>query len=105
MQMASGVTLVLMAGSTVTLTDAVSVQPLELVTVTVYVALDEGATVMVVLVWPLLHRYVVPPEAVRVWELPMQMVEEDEITGVGSEFTVTVMLVSSVQKPLITVIE
>ena len=51
MQMASGVTVVLIAGSTVTRTDAVWVHPDELVTVTVYMPDADGVTLETEGVW------------------------------------------------------
>ena len=51
---------------TVTVADAVAVQPPERVTVTVYVVLTEGLTVMLCVVAVLLHAYAVPAPAVNV---------------------------------------
>ena len=51
---------------TVTVTDAVAVQPAALLTVTVYVVVLAGLTVLFAVVVPLLHAYPVPPLAVRV---------------------------------------
>ena len=67
--------------------------------------LDEGVTVMRVVVCPLLHRYVVPPEAVRAWELPMQMVVFGLAEAVGLGFMVTVVNAVSEQLPLVTMTE
>jgi hypothetical protein len=52
--------------------DAVDVHPPLPVTVTVYVVLDTGETVMAAVVAPVLHEYVPPPLAVRLAEPPVQ---------------------------------
>ena len=64
------------AGAVLTtiLTEAVAMQPLALVTVTVYVVLPAGVTVMVAVIAPVLHKYVPPPDAVRVAEDPEQII-------------------------------
>lgn len=56
----------------VTVTVAVSVQPLAVPTITVYVALPVGVTVMEEVLAVVLHEYTVPPEAARVDEYPGQ---------------------------------
>jgi hypothetical protein len=53
-------------GLTVTVADSVSEQPIALVTVTVYVVLLAGVTVIDAVVAPVLHAKTVPPAAVSV---------------------------------------
>jgi Ni,Fe-hydrogenase III component G len=82
---------------TVTMMLSESVQPLALVTVTVYVPLADAVMADVVAAFD--HRYPVPPEAVSVTDPPWQKVvgASGVITAVGREFTVTMMLSVSVQ--------
>ena len=56
-QMVAGdaVAFTVMDDPTETVTDAVPEQPLELVPVTEYVVVDVGLTVMLAVVWPVLH--------------------------------------------------
>jgi hypothetical protein len=58
---------------------------------------------MVLLVAPVLHWYVVPPEAVSVVELPSQIdvFPVIKVTGIG--LTVIVTLFFSVHKPIVSV--
>src|SRR5687768_5132925 len=60
--------------STNTLTHAVSEHPLVSVTVTQYSVVAAGETFIEVVVSPVLHRYVPPPVAFNVVELPGLMV-------------------------------
>ena len=50
-----------------------------------------GLTVMLTVLTPVLHRYVDPPDAVSVVELPAQSVVLPAIVIVGKGFTVTVI--------------
>jgi L-aminopeptidase/D-esterase-like protein len=84
----------LRGADTVTVLEAVLLQPSPSVTVTVYVVIAVGLTfTAAVAAVPalLLHRYVWPPLAVRVSGLPAQMLFAPVIlaTGVGAIFTVT----------------
>lgn len=83
---------------TVTLDDRL--QPLALVTVTVYVVLVVGETVMAAVVAPLLHRYVPPPLAVKVVVVPLHTLVLPEIDAVGNGFTVTVVAADVAPQPL-----
>jgi len=74
---------------TVKVLESVSVQPLAFVTVTEYVVVEEGETVMLAVVAPLLHEYVPPPLAVNVALCPTQMGAGLLIEAAGAEFTVT----------------
>jgi hypothetical protein len=72
------------AGLTVTDAVSVSVQPLLLVTVTVYVVVDTGETVIAELLpKPPDQRYVPMPEAVRVVLLPTHIPVTPLITATG----------------------
>src|ERR1041385_2353978 len=79
------------AGFTVTVDEHVLVHPLALVTVTVYVVVVVGLTVIEAVVAALLQRNDVPPDAVNVEEPPTQI---EGLFGVmlqvGAGFTVTV---------------
>ena len=79
------------AGFTVTVTEQDEVHPLASVTVTVYVVVDAGLTVMAAVVAALLHRNDVPPEAVSVTE-PFGHTEglAGAMLQTGAGFTVTV---------------
>jgi hypothetical protein len=79
-------------GVTVTVAEHELLHPFALVTVTVYVVVVVGFTVMEAVVAALLHRNEVPPEAVNVAEPPTQN-DESEIAmlHVGPGFTVTVV--------------
>lgn len=78
-------------GFTVTVVEHELVHPNGSVTVTVYVVVDAGFTVIESFVEPVLQRKAVPPDATSVVEPPMQM---DGLTGVmlqmGVGFTITV---------------
>ncbi len=92
------------SGFTVTAVLSVSVQPLELVTVTVYEPLV--VTDIAEVVAEVDHRYPVPPEAVSITEPPWQKVVGPPavMTADGSGFTVTAALSVSAQPPeLVTV--
>src|ERR1041385_3128263 len=86
-----GVMLQVGAGFTVTVDEHVLVHPLALVTVTVYVVVVVGLTVIEAVVAALLQRNDVPPDAVNVEEPPTQI---EGLFGVmlqvGAGFTVTV---------------
>ena len=89
---------------TVTVTLSVDVQLDPLVTVTVYVLLVVGDTVVVAAVAPVLHAYVPPPVAVNVVDLPLHIVALVPASAVGTALTVTVTLSVDVQlDPLVTV--
>ena len=72
----------------------VAVQPLALVTVTLYAPAVE--TVIAAVVAPLLHKYEVPPEAVKLVLLPEQIVFVPVIAAVGLLFTVSALLLVAV---------
>jgi hypothetical protein len=74
---------------TVTVTDAVPVQPL-FVTVTVYVVVTTGLTMIEAVVPPVLHEYVPPPVAVRVEDPPKQILAGAAVAVALTTFTVTV---------------
>jgi hypothetical protein len=74
---------------TVTTWLAVAEQLLEFVTVTVYVALAVGLTVMAAVVAPVLHEYVPPPAAVNVVLPPLQITDVPVMLAVGNGLTVT----------------
>src|SRR5262245_42767751 len=77
-------------GVTITVVEHELVHPLASVTVTVYVVVDVGLTVMEAVVADVLHRNVTPPEAVSVAEPPAQIEESDTvILHTGSGLTVT----------------
>ena len=71
---------------------AVPVHPTVLVAVTVYAVVDIGATLIIAVVSPVLHEYVLPPLAVRGVLFPLHIVVKPLIKVVGLEFTVTVTL-------------
>ena len=77
------------AAPTVTVCDALAEQPLASVTLTLYVVVATGATVIDALVAPFDHRNDVPPLAVRVTLAPAQLVLGPAIVAVGFGFTVT----------------
>lgn len=94
------------SGLTVIVVDAVAVQPLALVTVTVYGVVPTGVTVMAIVVAPVLQRYVPPPLAVSVADAPAQIVPSllvvpdvsaTVIPAVGIGLTVIVVLAVAVQ--------
>ena len=97
---------VLTVGSalTVTVSDAVFVQPFAAVPVTVYVVVTVGVAVTgvpVVALKPVAgpHTYVAAPPALSEVELPMQLLTLPEVVTVGSGLTVTVTLPVLVQPP------
>ena len=76
-------------GFTVTLAVAVAEQLLAPFTVTLYVAFEVGATVRLAAVLLSSHVYVLPPLAVRVVLLPLQiLVVEGLMLALGKAFTV-----------------
>lgn len=78
-------------GLTVTCLDVEAEHLLASVTVTEYVVVDGGLTVMLAVVSPVLHEKVVPPLAVRVALAPGQMeTVAGEIDAVGNGVTFTV---------------
>ena len=77
-------------GFTVRTFDAVPVQPLVLVTVTVYVVVIKGATLMTDVVAPVFHTYVPPPLAVRLVLVPEHIALTPVICALAVELTVTV---------------
>jgi hypothetical protein len=96
-------------GETVTRAYAVSIQPAELVPVTVYVVVDAGVAVTVE---PALtfkpavgvHAYVEPPFAVKVTEFPAQIAELVGLTvTVGLLFTTTITIAVSIHPELVPV--
>jgi hypothetical protein len=79
-------------GFTVTVLEHELVHPLAFVTVTEYVVVVVGLTVIDAVVAPVLHRNDVPPAAVSVDEAPIQIVGlAGVMLHVGSGFTVTVV--------------
>jgi hypothetical protein len=79
------------SGFTVTVVEQELVHPAALVTVTVYVVVTVGLTVIVAVVAPVLQRNDVPPDAVIVFEPPGQMAGLTQtMLHTGSGFTVTV---------------
>src|SRR5215213_8683687 len=94
------------SGFTVTVVEHELVHPCALVTVTVYVVVEVGLTVIAAVVAPLLQRNDVPPDAVSVDEPPMQI---DGLEGVmlhtGTGLTTTVVEQDDVHplSPLVTV--
>jgi hypothetical protein len=56
-----------------------------------------GDTVVVDEVPPVLHKYVPPPVAVKVVDLPLQIVAFVPASAVGTAFTVTITLSVDVQ--------
>jgi hypothetical protein len=81
------------SGFTVTVILVFAWQPLASVAVTVNVVVVVGDTVMLVVVAPLFHAYVLPPLAVSAVLSPLQMTLSPVIAGVGNGLTVTVTLV------------
>ena len=80
------------SGFTVTVVEHELLQPFASVTVTVYVVVVVGLTVMEAVVAEVLHRNDVPPDAVSVVEFPIQIAGlAGVILHVGSGFTVTVV--------------
>ena len=73
---------------TVTVTVAVDVQPLP--AVTVYDVVLPGATVMLAVVAPVLHKYGAPPLAVNVVPCPAQIVASPAMFTTGGVDTITV---------------
>ena len=83
---------------TVTVAVSLSVQPLLFVTVTVYVAVTSGDTLTTILLpSPPDQAYVLAPEAVRIALAPLHIDVAPLITAVGSVFTTTVAIPTSVQ--------
>ena len=78
-------------------------QPAALVPVAVYVLVVPGVTLITAVVALLLHRYVMPPDAVSVVDAPAQMVFVPVIVIVGNALTVTITWSSSEQDPLLPV--
>jgi len=79
-------------GFTVTVVEHELLHPLALVTVTVYVVVTVGLTVMEAVVAPVLQRKDVPPDAVNVAEPPIQIIGLGQVMlHTGSGFTVTVV--------------
>jgi hypothetical protein len=73
------------------------VQLLLFVTVTLYVVFAKGVTVISAVVAPVLHKYVLPPAAVKVVFTPLQIVVIPLILGVGIGLTVTACMAVAVQ--------
>jgi|ERR1041385_1799934 uncharacterized protein (DUF169 family) len=93
-------------GLTVTVVAHELVQPNAFVTVTVYVVVVVGATVMEAVVAPVLQRKELPPDAVIVAESPMQTAGlEGAMLHTGFSFTITVAEQEEVHPlvPLVTV--
>jgi hypothetical protein len=87
----AGVILHVGGGVTVTVTEQVLVHPLPFATVTVYVVVVVGLTVIEAVVSEVLQRNVNPPDAINVDEPPTQMEGFEEVmlhTGSGATFTV-----------------
>jgi hypothetical protein len=82
-------------GLTVTVSVADAWHPLASDTVTLYVVVAVGLTVILLVVDPLLQIYVLPPFAVRVVLSPRQISLSPLIVGVGIGFTVTVSLATA----------
>ena len=78
-------------GVVVTLTVwlVLAVQLFASVTVTEYVVFTEGETVMKAVVEPLLHLYVLPPVAVKVVLVPLQILVVPVMLATGKGLTVT----------------
>jgi hypothetical protein len=97
---ADALTLIEGAALTTTVIDPVAEQPDELVPVTEYVVVAAGITEMLADVAPLLHRYVEPPLAVNVADVPTQIVEADALTLIdGTAFT-TIVFETTTLHPL-----
>src|SRR5258706_457619 len=80
------------SGFTVTVVEHELVHPLALVTVTVYVVVIVGLTVIDAVVAPVLNRKDVPPDAVSVAEPPIQITGLGQvILHTGNGFTVTTL--------------
>ena len=80
------------SGFTVTVVEHELVHPLPLVTVTVYVVVTVGLTVIVAVVAPVLQRKDVPPDAVIVFEPPGQMAGLTQtMLHTGNGLTVTIL--------------
>jgi len=93
-QISGGEGMILHTGSGLTVTVVVHelVQPFASVTVTVYVVVIVGLTVIEAVVCPVLHKNVMPPEAVNVFEPPSQMDKLPQtMLHTGNGFTVTVV--------------
>jgi len=97
---------VLGSGFTMIVLIAVAEQLLAFVTVTVYVVVVAGLTVIAAVVAPVLQAYVPPPVPVNVAEVPEQMipsllvvpeVSATVIPAVGKGFTVIVVVELAVQ--------
>jgi hypothetical protein len=73
-----------------TVTSSVSLQPLASVTVTVYVVVANGFTVIEAVEAPVFQEYVPPPVADKVVLSPEHIVTSGPALTVGSRFTVTV---------------
>ncbi|OPZ48624.1 MAG: hypothetical protein BWY95_00681 [Bacteroidetes bacterium ADurb.BinA104] len=82
---------------TITCTEAVEEQLPVVVPVTVYSCVELGETVMLAFVAPVLHKYVLPPAAVNVVELPSQISVVPEIVIFGKVETVTVTSIEAWQ--------
>ena len=72
---------------TVTVEIAAAVHPFAAVTVTVYIVVAAGLTVMDAVVAPVFHPYVPPPDAVIVALCPVQMFAFPEKAITGRAFT------------------
>ena len=83
-------------GLTVTVALVTAVQPAALVTVTLYVVVVAGLTLIVAEVKPVLQVYVAPPVAVKAVLFPAQMDKLPLMDAVGAGETVTVALVTEV---------
>jgi hypothetical protein len=89
---------------TVTVAETDLVQPPVPVTVTVYVVLTVGLTVIAAVVAPVFQEYVVPPLAVSVVLAPLQIVVVPAMAALGNGLTVTAAEAVAVQpKELVTV--
>jgi hypothetical protein len=87
---------------TVTVTLAVALHPAPLITVTVYVVLDVGLSVIAAVLSPVLHKYVPPPLAVKVVLFPLQIAVVPAIDAGGKTFTATVTVLVVTVHPLVT---
>lgn len=88
-----------MAETTETVAAPRAVQPPALVTVTLYVVVIVGLTVMLAVVAPAFQRYVLPavPLADSSWLPPLQIVLVCGVTTTGGLGTVTVTLAGATQ--------
>jgi hypothetical protein len=84
-------------GFTVTVSFVEAWHPLASDTVTLYVVVAVGLTVILLVVEPLLQIYVLPPPAVSVVLSPRHMIVSPLIVGVGIGFTVMVSFVEAWQ--------